>query len=137
MAAAFPSKSPSRIGKHLPYNQSMKLAHFYTEPIQPVFDTPPTYQKTPPCPNGFIWRDQTFRIINLRSQWVDYARRGRMAKNMQPAHAAVASRRGSWGVGRFSFEVEVEGGRVFVIYYDRAPKDAFDRIGSWFVFGEA
>ncbi len=115
----------------------MKLAHFYTEPIQPVFDTPPIYQKTPPCPNGFIWRDQTLRIVNLRSQWVDYARRGRMAKNMQPAHASVASRRGSWGVGRFHFEVEVEGGRVFVIYYDRAPKDAFDRIGSWFVFGEA
>ena len=114
----------------------MKLTHLFVEPIQAVFDSLPTYQKTPPCPNGFVWRGETYRIRQLLSEWVDYTRKGRMAKNMQPGHATLASRRGSWGVGRFSFEVETEGGRVFVIYYDRAPKDSSDRMGSWFIFGE-
>ena len=114
----------------------MQLSHLYVEPIQVAFDTPPTYKKSPPCPNAFTWREQTFRITAMRSEWVDYTRRGRFARNMQPGHATHASRHGSWGVGKFHFEVEVEGGRVFVIYYDRAPKDAFDRMGGWYILGE-
>lgn len=114
----------------------MIVSHLYIEPIQVIFDTPPTFSKTPPCPDGFIWRGETFRVTQMRSQWFDFSRRGRKANNMQPGHTSHALQHGSWGVGRFSFEVEVEGGRAFVIYYDRAPKDAFDRMGSWFLFGE-
>jgi len=55
---------------------------------------------------------------------------------MQPAHAQTASLRGSWGVGRFHFRVETECGRIFDLYYDRAPRDAFDREGAWFLLGE-
>jgi len=62
---------------------------------------------------------------------VDYQQRGRMARNMQPQHAAVASSRGSWGVGRYHFRVRVDSGQVFQFYYDRAPKDADVRKGSW------
>lgn len=115
----------------------MKLSHLYVEPIQVIFDTEPTYRKSPPCPNGFTWREQIFRIKTLLGEWVDYSRRGRYKRNMQPGHTTHALQHGSWGVGRFNFEVEVEGGRIFVIYYDRAPKDAFDRLGSWFMYGEA
>jgi hypothetical protein len=56
-----------------------------------------------------------------------------MADNMQPAHAAHAQLRGSWGVGRYAFTVRTAGGRVFEIYYDRAPRDADDRTGNWFL----
>jgi len=59
-----------------------------------------------------------------------------MARNMQPQHAAVASGRGSWGVGRDFFRVRVEGGRVFDIYYDRAPKGSEARKGAWFLYRE-
>ena len=62
---------------------------------------------------------------------------------MQPAHLAVAARRGSWGVGRYYFHVlaagpEVPGSspRVFEIYYDRAPKGSDHRKGQWFLVSE-
>ena len=59
-----------------------------------------------------------------------------MARNMQPAHAAVAASRGSLGVGRFYFRVRVDSGRVFDIYYDREIRDVDDRLGHWFLYRE-
>lgn len=59
-----------------------------------------------------------------------------MSRNMRPAHAARASRDGSWGVGRFYFRVTVHTGQMFEIYYDRAPEDVDNRKGGWFLLGE-
>jgi hypothetical protein len=59
-----------------------------------------------------------------------------MAVNMRPSHIATASGRGSWGVGRFYFRVRLESGRIFDLYYDRAPKSADDRKGGWFLLRE-
>lgn len=110
--------------------------HFYDHPIQPIFDTPPIREKTPDCPNGFIWDDKTYRVIEMLSAWSDFARRGKMANNMRPAHAAVASNRGSLNVGRFYFRVRVDTDQVFDIYYDRAMKNLDARKGQWFVYTE-
>ncbi len=110
--------------------------HFYDHPIQPIFDRPPAREKTPDCPNGFIWDDKTYRITAMLSAWSDFARRGKMAKNMRPAHAAVASNRGSLNVGRFYFRVRVDTGQVFDIYYDRAMKSLDDRKGQWLIYRE-
>ncbi|NIN66282.1 MAG: hypothetical protein GTO63_16635 [Anaerolineae bacterium] len=55
---------------------------------------------------------------------------------MQPEHLRSVRRFGSWGVGRFYFRVRVEDGRVFDLYYDRAPKDAADRQGHWYLWRE-
>lgn len=101
-----------------------------------IFDQPPLIEKKPGCPDGFMWRGETFRIIELLGEWFDYHRRGRMARNMQPEHAATAERRGSWGVGKFYFRVNTDDGRIFDIYYDRAPKDADTRKGAWFIYQE-
>jgi len=113
-----------------------KPIHFYDHPIQPLFDTPPAREKTPDCPNGFIWEGKTYRVTDLLSSWSDFARRGKMAKNMRPAHAAVASNRGSLNVGRFYFRVRVDTGQVFDIYYDRAMKSVDERKGQWFIYRE-
>lgn len=110
--------------------------HFYDHPIQPIFDTPPMREKTPDCPNGFIWDDKTYRVLEMLSAWSDFARRGKMANNMRPAHAAVASNRGSLNVGRFYFRVRVDTGQVFDIYYDRAMKSLDERKGQWFMYRE-
>lgn len=59
-----------------------------------------------------------------------------MARNMRASSARKAARRGSWGVGRFYFRVRTEEKRVFDLYYDRAPKDAGDRIGHWYIWRE-
>lgn len=109
---------------------------FIDEEIEVEYDVPPVLEKTPNCPDRFRWQGQTFYIIESLSEWRDYTRRGRSARNMRPSHAVSASSRGSLGVGRFFFKVETQAGRVFVIYYDRAPKNAGHRHGSWYLFQE-
>jgi Family of unknown function (DUF6504) len=115
---------------------SYQPIHFYDHPIEPVFDTPPAREKTPDCPNGFIWEDTTYRVTEMLASWSDFTRRGKMARNMRPAHAAVASNRGSLNVGRFYFRVLTNTNQVFDIYYDRAMKTVDDRKGQWFIYRE-
>lgn len=109
---------------------------FIAEPIQVLFEKAPVLEKRPGCPDGFVWGGETFRIVELISEWHDYRRRGRMARNMQPQHASVAGRRGSWGVGQDYYRVRTEDQRFFDIYYDRAPLDADRRKGGWFLYRE-
>jgi len=129
--------------------------HFFDHPIDPVFDLPPTLEKSPSCPNGFIWESKTYRVTEMLSSWTDFTRRGKMARNMRPEHAAVASSRGSLNVGRFYFRVRTKlvlpdssiaehprgtvrpsENQIFDIYYDRAMKNVDDRKGQWFVYRE-
>ena len=120
--------------------------HFYDAPIDAIFDAPPAREKTPDCPDGFIWEEKTYRVIETLSEWSDFTRRGKFARNMRPAHAAVASTRGSLNVGRFHFRVKavfssgLTAGRteeqIFDIYYDRAMKSVDDRKGQWFLYRE-
>jgi hypothetical protein len=119
-------------------NQAMDLTplHFLDQPIEVIFDTPPVREKTPDCPNGFVWEQKTYRVVEMLSAWTDFKRRGRMAQNMQPAHAAVAATRGSLNVGRYYFRVKVDNSQIFDIYYDRAMKNVDDRKGQWFVYRE-
>ena len=107
--------------------------HFIGEEIDVDFVKPPMLENKPGCPDSFTWQDQTFQIVELINEWNDNSRRGRDARNMQPQHAAVAAKRGSWGVGRVYFRVQVEEGRYFELYYDRALKDTDRRKGAWFI----
>jgi hypothetical protein len=106
---------------------------FINQEVEVRFDQPQLLEKTPNCPDGFAWRDEQFQIVELISEWRDYHRQGRMARNMRPEHAATAARRGSWGVGQFYFRVRTQQGRIFDLYYDRAPKDVDRRKGAWFL----
>src|SRR5512138_3361638 len=110
--------------------------HFIGELIEVVFDQPPPLEKKPPCPNGFVWQGQLYRIVAELEAWSDYERKGRMATNMRPGDAEAAASRGSWGVGRFYFRVRVADGRLFELYYDRAPKGPVQRKGTWFLQSE-
>jgi hypothetical protein len=110
--------------------------HFIDEPIEVIFDISPARPKVPPCPDGFTWGGKPYRISQKISEWTDFTRRGRLARNMQPAHAAFAAEHGSLGVGRFYFRVRVDSGQLFDLYYDRAIKDVDDRLGHWFLYRE-
>lgn len=112
------------------------VAKFISESIHVHFLSPPAYSKKPHCPDRFTWRESDFIITDCLAEWVDFTRRGRMAKNMQPQHAQVASKHGSWGVGKYFFEVRTQSGRLFRLYYDRAPADAVDRSGEWVLMAE-
>lgn len=108
--------------------------HFIGEEIEVRFDIPPIRQKTPPCPDNFLWQGRTYHVAEKLSEWSDFSRRGKMARNMQPAHAAVAASRGSLGVGRFYFRVKVDSGQVFDLYYDREIRSLEDKLGHWFLY---
>lgn len=111
-------------------------SRFIDAQIEVEFDRPPTLSKRPGPPDRFRWDCEEFHIVDLLGTWVDYGRRGDMSRNMQPAHLRVAAKRGSWGVGRFYFRVLTQVGRAFDLYYDRAPKDAGDRVGTWILWRE-
>lgn len=127
--------------------------HFYDQSIEPIFDAPPAREKTPDCPDGFVWEEKTYRVVEMLSSWSDFTRRGKMARNMRPAHAAAAAGRGSLNVGRFYFRVRAvlsgssiasplgiaiqpTESQIFDIYYDRAMKNIDDRKGQWFIYRE-
>ena len=109
---------------------------FLGEPVEVEFDVPPTLSKSPSCPQRIVRRGQTMAVVELLEAWRDFKRRGRMAANLQPEHLLRAAERGSWGVGRFFFRVRVEDGRVFDLYYDRAPQGTEQRAGSWHLYRE-
>lgn len=110
--------------------------HFLDRPIEVSFGSPPAREKLPPCPDSFTWEGRTYEIVETLSEWTDFVRRGRYARNMQPAHAEVATGRGSLNFGRFFFRVRTDTGQVFDIYYDRAMKNVDDHKGHWFVYRE-
>lgn len=109
---------------------------FIDEPIEVIYEHLPVHRKSPACPDGFVWLGEELKIVELLAEWHDFTRRGKMGRNMRPVHLDRAATIGSWGVGRFYFRVRLLDGRVFDLYYDRAPEDAFDRMGSWYLFGE-
>jgi hypothetical protein len=114
----------------------MKPLRFINEPIEVFHDRPPSFEKKPGPPSAFSWQGQKVAIHEVLSEWHDYQRRGRMARNMQPAHARAAESRGSWGVGQDYYRVRCQDGRIFELYYDRAPKDVDRRKGGWFLYRE-
>jgi len=117
-------------------SKKLLIKSFISEAISVEFSTRPEFSKKPTCPDVFVWHGRMFRIIECLSQWTDFTRRGLMSKNMQPQHAKVASQRGSWGVGKFYFDILTQDNQVFRLYYDRAPKNAMDREGEWVLLAE-
>lgn len=105
--------------------------HYIDEPIEALFNTPPALEKKPGCPNSFVWQGETYLVQTMLSEWHDYERRGKSAKNMRPAHLITALGRGSWGVGRDWYRVQTPQGRIFDLYYDRSPKGSDQRKGEW------
>jgi uncharacterized protein DUF6504 len=113
-----------------------RASHFLDEPIEVLFDSPPAYEKSPPCPDRFVWSGKKYRVVERISEWTDFERRDRSARNMRPSHAEAATGRGSLNVGRFFFRVRVDTGQVFDLYYDRAMKNVDERKGQWFIYRE-
>lgn len=130
-----PANTESRLG--MPSKSTKFIpVQFVGEEIRAQFDKAPMLSKKPGSPSSFLWGQESFRVTETISQWFDYDRKGRMAKNMKDENLRQAKRRGSWGVGRYFFRVRTDSDRVFDLYYDRAPKDAGDREGHWFLWRE-
>lgn len=109
---------------------------FIDEEISVIYDSPPLHAKTPACPDAFDWQGERIQVDAQLSEWKDFSRRGRLARNMRPAHMQRALLMGSRGAGRFFFRLRTNTGRIFDIYYDRAVKGAGDQAGHWVLFRE-
>ena len=111
----------------------LKPKRYIGREIEVAFEEPPALQKKPGCPDVLHIGSEVLPVVELLDEWSDFTRKDRSARNMRPEHLKVAASRGSWGVGRNFFRVRVEDGRLLELYYDRAPKDAMDRKGSWWL----
>lgn len=120
----------------MPEHKEPGRSVFIGEVIGAVFHQAPLHAKSPGCPDAFTWNNDLFQVEELLTEWKDFRRRGRLGRNMSPAHLARAKVTGSKGSGRFYFRVHTKQGRIFDIYYDRAIKDAFDQGGEWILFRE-
>jgi len=112
------------------------VKRFISEPITVRFKQAPAYLKKPSCPDFFTWQNQEYQVTACLAEWKDFTRRGKMAHNMQPQHLETAKTHGSWGVGRFYFDISTRKGPDFRLYYQRTPKNASDREGQWILFAE-
>ena len=113
-----------------------ETTRFIGDMIAVEYDSLPMLEKKPGCPDRFVWQEERYVITAKLREWHDYRRRGRMAMNMRPEHAEHAAAHGSWGVGRDYYRVLTDRGRVFDLYYDRAPKGTAQRKGHWFLYRE-
>ena len=76
---------------------SVEPVRFIGEQVEVAFDEPPLLEKKPSCPDRFVWGEHTHEITAVISEWIDFERRGRMARTMRPTNVAKAAQRGSWG----------------------------------------
>lgn len=109
---------------------------FIGEKVQVEFDDAPLFSKKPHCPDRVWWQGELWMVEKLITEWRDYGRRGKRANNMRPENIVRAKKKGSWGVGRYYFRVCLDNGRLFDLYYDRAPKGLDQRQGSWHLHRE-
>jgi hypothetical protein len=116
--------------------EGFRPSTFFSARIEVSFTVNPLFSKHPQAPAVFIFNKQKHTIQQVLSEWHSFERTGRMALNMKTAHLEEASRKGSWGVGRFYFRVRTNKNRYFDLYYDRAPESASDRKGHWFLWRE-
>ncbi len=114
----------------------IKPIRFIDEPVSVSYKQEPLLEKKPGCPDEFIWHGEVYKVMEMLQEWHDYSRRGRAARNMQPQHAEIAMVKGSWGVGRDYYRVQTDRGKMFTLYYDRAPKDALTKSSGWFLLEE-
>ncbi|HOJ01129.1 MAG TPA: DUF6504 family protein [Anaerolineaceae bacterium] len=117
-------------------NKQSLAGRFIGEPIEAIFYQEQIKTKNPGCPDAIRWRSNDYVISKVINQWTDFSRKGNMRRNMREAHRTRAEEKGSWGVGRIYFKVQVHTGQIFEIYFDRAPQKASDREGNWFLFQE-
>ena len=110
------------------------MKRFIDEEIFVALENGAFLEKAPKCPVKFQWRDRWLTVQEIRSAWQDFSRKGDYSRNMKDKHLDRAQRIGSWGVGRFYFEIKADDDDLYTIYYDRAPENAHDRKGKWFLF---
>lgn len=113
-----------------------KNQRFIDEPIQVGYESEPLLKRVPQAPDIIYWRGSTFRVEKIASQWSDLARRGQKSRNMRPSHLMRAEKLGSWGVGRFYFDLVTHEGRRFVIYYDRSAQVHEQKYCGWVLLYE-
>lgn len=95
-----------------------------------------SYEKKPPVPEAFQWRGSLHPVVEMLATWHRYGKAEiRTQGGRDPYYVRSGGTQGSWGQGRVYYRVRTEEGRLFDLYYDRAPKGK-RRAGAWFLWRE-
>jgi len=93
-------------------------------------------EKKPPVPDTFNWHGKIHSVVEMLANWHRYGKPEiRTQGGRAPYFVRSGRSQGSWGQGRVYYRVRTEEGRLFDLYYDRAPKGQ-RRAGAWFLWRE-
>jgi hypothetical protein len=93
-------------------------------------------EKKPPPPLALTWAGERFEVAEMLAEWHRYGRAEIRTQGGRPPYAQRSGRtQGSWGVGRVYYRLRTVNGRLFDLYYDRAPKGQI-RSGAWVLWRE-
>ena len=93
-------------------------------------------EKKPPVPEAFEWQGNLHTVAEMLAMWHRYGKPEIRTQGGRPPYFVRSGRtQGSWGQGRAYYRVRTESGRLFDLYYDRAPKGQ-RRAGAWFLWRE-
>jgi hypothetical protein len=101
---------------------------FISDEVEPIFEREPALKKRTGVPDGFLWKGNTFRIVELLAEWHDYSKQREVSPTRR-GQTQLDRQHGSWGLGRDYYRVRTQDGQVFELYYDRRPRRG--AIGIW------
>lgn len=94
------------------------------------------FEKKPPAPESFRWQGKLHSVSEILATWRRYGKPGLRTQGGRPPYYVRSGRgQGSWGQGRVYYRLRTETGRLFDLYYDRAPEGQ-RRAGSWRLWRE-
>ena len=93
-------------------------------------------EKKPPVPESFQWQGKLHTVTEMLAMWHRYGKPEIRTQGGRPPYFVRSGRtQGSWGKGRVYYRIRTKNGRLFDLYYDRAPKGQ-RRAGSWILWRE-
>lgn len=93
-------------------------------------------EKKPPVPEAFECQGKSYLVNEMLAMWHRYGKPDiRTQGGRAPYFVRSGRTQGSWGQGRVYYRVRTDEGRLFDLYYDRAPKGQ-RRAGAWFLWRE-
>lgn len=100
------------------------MGDFVSEPIKPLAGTAQAIalgRGEPGLPDGFIWRDRTYRIVQRRSQW-----KASSAEGGKPG--------GEVYLRRHYFELTMDDGATWTVYFVRQAASSGSAKRRWFLY---
>jgi len=98
------------------------VSELISEPLRPIrgtFDTRAMGRGEPGLPTGFIWRERTFRVVEVLETWKHSEREGGS---------------GELYLRRHYFKLRMEDGAIWTVYFVRQTPKTGNVKQRWFLY---